>query len=200
MGLEPMTPGLGSHFGGNLAKGEGAQRPMNTGSAPLWMADLAWLRDPRFGRLGHVWGTRGIRPYACPRRHLRVDQHARPGCGDARHDQGRLAGDEAMWAGPEEDRERQRRERDQRIADYERQWGRKPPEFQRVLLGTFGVPRMGTCRWTMRTSSRCLNRCRSCTGWPTKPHAKERCSMHTCVRAFVGTTATRQSFLHRSVT
>jgi hypothetical protein len=34
-------------------------------------------------------------------------------------------------AGSEEDRERQRRERDQRIADYERQWGRKPPEFQR---------------------------------------------------------------------
>ena len=28
-------------------------------------------------------------------------------------------------------RERQRRERDRRIVDYERQWGRKPPEYQR---------------------------------------------------------------------
>ena len=42
-----------------------------------------------------------------------------------------LTGDEAMWAGSDEDREFQRRERERQIADYERQWGRKPPEFQR---------------------------------------------------------------------
>jgi hypothetical protein len=41
-----------------------------------------------------------------------------------------LVGGEVMWAGSEEDPERQRRDRDQRIADYERPSGRKPPEFQ----------------------------------------------------------------------
>jgi hypothetical protein len=42
-----------------------------------------------------------------------------------------LTGDQAMWAASDEDREWRRRERERLIADYERQWGRPPPEFQR---------------------------------------------------------------------
>lgn len=41
-----------------------------------------------------------------------------------------LMGDEAMWAGSDEDRERQKREKQRLIEMYERTWGRKPDEFR----------------------------------------------------------------------
>jgi hypothetical protein len=46
----------------------------------------------------------------------------------------------------------------------------------------------------MRSSSRCLTRCASCTDWLTKRRASERGSTRTCKRGFVGMTATHQSF------
>lgn len=50
-------------------------------------------------------------------------------------------GDQAMWAGSENDRERQRRgERDQRIADYQRQWvgSARVPDVLRGQAGMIG--------------------------------------------------------------
>ena len=41
----------------------------------------------------------------------------------------KLTGREALWVGSEEHREREKREKEQRIENFRRQWGYLPPEY-----------------------------------------------------------------------